>query len=65
MYAGKSQVVNPIGQVQSMTGVEEETIVYQTIYPDRVRAERAFNSVLIDRHPEDYLEISTHPFTEH
>lgn len=58
MYAGKSQVINPIGQVQNMAGAEEETIIYQDIFPHRVTEERSFNSVLADRHPEDYKAIS-------
>lgn len=54
MYAGKSQIVNPIGEVQAMAGVETEDIVYGDIFIDRVKAEREFNTVLSDRHPEDY-----------
>lgn len=57
MYAGKSQIINPIGQIQAMAGIEEETIIYGDIYMDRVKAEREFNTVLIDRHPEDYVEL--------
>lgn len=57
MYAGKSQIINPIGQLQAMAGVEEETIIYGDIYMDRVKKEREFNTVLIDRHPEDYVDI--------
>lgn len=56
IYAGKSQVINPIGQVQKMAGMEE-VILYQEIYPGRVAEDRAFNSVLTDRHAEDYREI--------
>lgn len=58
MYAGKSQVINPIGQVQKMAGIEEEAILYQTIYPERVAKEREFNTVLTDRHIEDYAILS-------
>ena len=57
MYAGRSQVVNPIGLLQKAAGVEEETVLYQTIYPKRVAAERRSNSMLYDRHPEDYINI--------
>lgn len=35
-------------------GVEEEGILYGTIDLARVAKEREFNTVLIDRHPEDY-----------
>lgn len=58
MYAGKSQIINPIGQIQKMAGVEEEVILYQDIYPERVKKEREFNTVLIDRHIEDYKILS-------
>lgn len=40
-----------------MAGTEEETILYQTIYPKRVTEERKNNSLLYDRHPEDYGDI--------
>lgn len=58
MYAGKSQVVNPIGQVQKMAGCEEETILYQDVYLERVAHDRKFNTVLLDRHPNDYAILS-------
>lgn len=54
IFAGKSQIINPVGQVLSMAGVEEETIIYQDIDLDSVGKEREFNTVLMDRHPEDY-----------
>lgn len=57
LYAGKSQVVNPVGTLLQTAGTEEETIVYQTIYPKRVAEERKNNSLLYDRHPEDYRNI--------
>ena len=57
MFAGKSQVINPIGQVQKMAGVEEETVLYQDIYPQRVAEERKSNPLLQDRYPEDYGDI--------
>lgn len=57
LYAGKSQVINPVGTLLQMAGTEEETILYQTIYPKRVIEERKNNSLLYDRHPEDYDDI--------
>ncbi len=54
IFAGKSQLCSPTGEVLSHCGVEEETILYGTICPARVEKERAFNTVLTDRHPEDY-----------
>ncbi len=59
MYAGKSQVINPLGEVLNSLGTAEEEILYQTIYLDRVAKDREFNTVLIDRHPEHYGDISS------
>lgn len=56
-FAGKSQILSPIGEVMASCGVEEETIVYGEIDLSRVKEERAFNTVLEDRHPEDYGNI--------
>lgn len=58
VFAGKSQVCSPIGEVLCTCGVEEEAILYAQIDLERVEKERAFNTVLIDRHPEDYTAIS-------
>ena len=54
IFAGKSQVVNPIGTVLAECGVEEERILYQEIDLSVLPKERAFNTVMQDRHPEDY-----------
>lgn len=58
IFAGKSQVLSPIGEVLAAFGVEEEGILYQEIDLDRVGREREFNTVLTDRHPEDYKILS-------
>ena len=58
IFAGKSQVISPIGEVLAAFGVEEEGILYQEIDLDRVAKEREFNTVLTDRHPEDYKILS-------
>ncbi|NME36580.1 MULTISPECIES: carbon-nitrogen hydrolase family protein [Fusobacterium] len=58
VYAGKSQVVNPLGQVLGTLGIEEETILYQDIHLDRVTIERNFNTVLIDRNIESYKKLT-------
>ena len=58
MYAGKSQVVSPLGEVLGMLGIEEETILYQDIHLDRVAVERNFNTVLIDRNIESYQKLT-------
>lgn len=54
IFAGKSQVISPIGEVLAAFDVEEEGILYQEIDLERVAKEREFNTVLTDRHPEDY-----------
>lgn len=57
-FAGKSQLCSPIGEVLCACGVEEERILCGEINLERVRKEREFNTVLEDRHPEDYLLLS-------
>lgn len=58
IFAGKSQVISPIGEVLAAFDVEEEGILYQEIDLERVAKEREFNTVLTDRHPEDYKILS-------
>ncbi len=58
-FAGCSQVVNPLGEVLATCSVDEERILYQTIDFDQVEKERAFNTVLRDRHPQDYGILSS------
>lgn len=58
IFAGKTQVRNPIGELLSTCNVEEEKILYQQIDLSRIKKDREFNTVLIDRHPEDYASLS-------
>lgn len=57
IFAGKSQLRSPLGELLATCGVEEEAILYGVIDLARVEKEREFNTVLIDRHPEDYRPI--------
>lgn len=57
-FTGTSLFVSPIGAILNMAGVEEETILYQDIDIDLIHKERKENTVLIDRHPEDYRILS-------
>ncbi len=57
-FAGKSQICDPLGVRTHAMGVEEEGILYGTIDLARIAKERAFNTVLTDRHPEDYAAIA-------
>lgn len=54
IFAGKTQVVGPVGNVLCEMGVEEEGILYEEIDLSILPKEREFNTVMIDRHPEDY-----------
>lgn len=54
LFAGKTQLCSPIGEVLDSCGVGEEGILYGEIEPARVARERGFNTVLADRHIEDY-----------
>lgn len=58
IFAGKSQLRSPLGELLCTCGVEEEAILYGEVDLSRVAKERAFNTVLTDRHPEDYLPLS-------
>lgn len=58
IFAGKSQLCSPIGEVLCTCGIEEERILYGMIDLKRVTSERNFNTVLKDRHPEDYRMLS-------
>lgn len=55
-FAGKSQLCSPIGEVIGTCGVEE-AILYGEIDLSRIEKERQFNTVLRDRHPEDYSPL--------
>lgn len=57
-FAGKSQLCSPTGEVLCTCGVDEERILYGEIDLKRIAKEREFNTVLIDRHPEDYGALS-------
>lgn len=54
IFAGKTQAASPIGEVLGSCDVKTETILYQDLDMSRVAKEREFNTMLIDRHPEDY-----------
>ena len=53
-FAGTSQVYDPLGQLMGGLNVTEEAILYTDIDLSRLEKDRAFNTVLEDRHPEDY-----------
>ena len=53
-FAGKSQIVSPIGEKLYTLGVDGEGILIGSIDLGRIVKERAENTVLTDRHPEDY-----------
>lgn len=58
IFAGKTQFVNPVGQLLSTCNIEDEEILYQKVDLDRIEKDRELNTVLIDRHPEDYEILS-------
>ncbi|MEA4961385.1 carbon-nitrogen hydrolase family protein [Lutispora sp.] len=53
-FCGSTQFVDPIGNVMAMCSVDKEEILYQDIDMGRVYKERMDNTILIDRHPDDY-----------
>jgi predicted amidohydrolase len=54
IFAGKTQLASPVGEILYSCDTETEKILYQDIDINRVAREREFNTVLTDRHPEDY-----------
>lgn len=53
-FCGSTQVVSPIGEVLGKCSVDKEEILYQDIDMSLVHEVRKENTILIDRHPEDY-----------
>lgn len=56
-FCGCTQIIDPIGNVLGMCSSDKEEILYQDIDMRRVYQERMNNTVLIDRHPEDYSSL--------
>lgn len=64
IFAGKSQLCSPIGEVLCCCDVEEEQILYGMIDLQRIERERSFNTIWQDRHPEDYVALSSYKAEE-
>lgn len=58
MFAGKSQIISPIGSVLGSLETCGEGILCCEIDLGALRKEREFNTVMQDRHPEDYKMLS-------
>lgn len=56
-FTGSSAVFDPTGEMLALATEDDEMILYQDIDTDMVHKERQFNTVLSDRHPEDYALI--------
>ncbi len=57
-FTGCSQFVGPRGAILAVAGVETEEILYHDIDLSILPQERMENTVLSDRHPEDYKILS-------
>lgn len=57
-FCGCTQVVDPVGRVLDRCSSNQEEILYETIDLKNVYNERMGNTILIDRHPEDYTLIA-------
>lgn len=57
-FAGKSKLCGPVGDVVCELDAEEEGAICGEIDLARLRREREFNTVMFDRHPEDYGLVS-------
>ena len=57
-FTGSSAVFDPTGEMLALASEYDETILYQEIDLSSVAREREFNTVLTDRHPEDYLPLT-------
>ena len=58
LFAGKSKLCDPVGKVICECGIEEERLVLGEVDLRRLSREREFNTVMADRHPEDYWLVS-------
>lgn len=56
-FAGKTQLCSPIGEILSVCSENKEEILYGTVDLKKIEEERKFNTVLEDRHPEDYRNV--------
>lgn len=54
LFAGKSKLCDPVGKVICECGIEEEGLALGEVDLRRLSKERIFNTVMADRHPEDY-----------
>lgn len=57
-FCGGTQVVGPTGKVLEQCSSDEEEILYQVIDLNEVIKTREDNTVLFDRHPEDYWPLT-------
>jgi predicted amidohydrolase len=57
-FTGCSMFISPRGEILSQASVENEEILYHEIDLGTLALERWENTVLIDRHPEDYKILS-------
>lgn len=57
-FCGCTQVVDPVGRVLGRCSSDQEEILYEIIDQKKVYEERMGNSILLDRHPEDYALIA-------
>ena len=54
-FCGCTQVIDPVGRVLGRCSANKEEILYEIISQQNVYKERMDNTILIDRHPEDYV----------
>ena len=57
-FCGCTQVIDPVGRVLGRCSDDKEDILYEIILQQNVYKERMENTILIDRHPEDYAYLS-------
>lgn len=57
-FTGCSQFISPRGEIMAVAGDTEEEILYQELDLSNLETERMENTVLKDRHPEDYKILS-------
>ena len=57
-FCGGTQVVGPTGKVLERCSADEEEILYQEIDLNEVIETRKSNTILLDRHPDDYWPLT-------
>lgn len=57
-FTGSSAIFDPTGEMLALATENDEMVLYQDLDLEAVKKERLFNTVMTDRHPEDYAMLA-------